>query len=42
MPGKLVHQGIDACESWPEDSAGELVGVVRLLVEGMIQLRVST
>jgi len=42
MPGKLVHQVVKACVSWPEGRACEFEGVVRLLGGGIMKLRVST
>jgi len=31
MPGELVKQLVEACESWPEGQASEMEGVIRLL-----------
>jgi len=42
MPGELVQRVVEACVSWLEGRAGELEGVVRLLVGGMMETRGST
>ena len=42
MPGELLQRIVDASASWPEGSAGEMGGMVRMLGGGIIRARGAT